>query len=169
MNLNESFHLVTHSQAYQQWITKNKDSFLCSFFRIREKNPDPPLQVDFYDPKKDTISSFVVDHGIVTLQQDGVEALKKKEEVIQQLHLEHVKLSEEEAMTLVRDVLERDYPQEQIIKFIIILQCKEQARWNISAIMHSLHLFNVKIDAATGNILDKSFTNLLGFVQKQDE
>ncbi len=168
-SLQQSLTLVEHSPDFLAWKEKHRDSFLCSFFRIRDGKNDDTLQVDFYTAHDDTMSSFVIEHGVVALRQDNAEVLKKEGEVIQHLNLDHVTIEEHEALEKAETLCLRKYGQEKIIKFIIILQHKEQPRWNISALTHSLHLLNVKIDAQKGNILEESITNLLAFVQHQDE
>mgnify|MGYP001566327297 CR=1 FL=1 len=127
------------------------------------------MQVDFYNTKKDAISSFVIEDNVAALRQENAEVLKKPGEVVQQLHLDKVTIQEHEALDKVEEIHQQKYSKEKIIKFIIILQCKEQPRWNISAITHSLNILNVKIDAGNGKMIEESMTNLLAFAQRQDE
>ena len=169
MSLQQNLALVEHSPDFIAWKEKHRDSFLCSFFRIRDGKNDDLLQVDFYNAHDDTMSSFVIEHGVATLRHDNAEVLKKEGEVIQHLNLDHVTIEEHEALEKVEALCLRTYGQEKIIKFIIILQHKEQPRWNISVLTHSLHLLNVKLDAQTGNIIEESFTHLLAFAQRQGE
>ena len=168
MDIFESFEIVTHSDGFNKWQKKNKEAFLCSFFRVIGGENDDASQVDFYNEKKDAISSFVVEDGIAVLKLDNVEVFKKKDEKVIKLNLSDVKVSEAEALSKVKEIQKLKYKNENITKFIIILQCKKSPRWNISSITSSLKVINIKIDAGNADILEETIANLLSFAKKDE-
>ena len=55
---------------------------------------------------------------------------------------------------------------EKITKEIIILQQKEVPYWNITYITSGLNVFNIKLNAIDGNIIEQKFENIMNFKGK---
>jgi hypothetical protein len=78
MNVKKTLKTITESRAYKKWKEKNQDSFLCSFFKINEPNKTTNFQTDFYNPSRDTMSSFVIENNETILTQDDAQIFKKE-------------------------------------------------------------------------------------------
>tara|TARA_Y100000034_G_scaffold127216_1_gene179687 strand:+ start:2748 stop:3203 length:456 start_codon:yes stop_codon:yes gene_type:complete len=146
-----SYKKLKNSKEFKGWKEKHKDSFLCSFIIMNEK-----IQFDFYN-KNDTITSFKVDEKI-TIDEDQKIFKKNK---LQQLKLEQIDLTKEQALEIVKE----KYPKEEFTRQIIILQNTEKPFWNLTLITSSMKLLNIKIDMKK-NILSETFEPLTKFMKQ---
>jgi hypothetical protein len=66
----------------------------------------------------------------------------------------------------VQELKEKEYKKENIVKTILILQKMEKTIWNINSITKTFNILNIKIDAATGDILEHEIKNPIAFKKK---
>ena len=169
MSVQESFDAVAQSDDFKRWHDKNKSSFLCSLFKIKDQDKETGYQVDFYSKGSETISSFVIENGKAKLALEDAKVFKKDEDEVEELNLADIKVSEHDAIKNVEQIRKKKYAQEKFIKHIIILQHKKVPIWNISAITVSLNVLNAKIDAKTGKVIQESLQSLFSFRKDQEK
>ena len=156
MNLNEFLERVERSQDFTKWKKDNPKSYLCSFFRILEENDD--WQIDFYNPKSDTMTSFLAGDTVKVIDKDS-KIFKHKDTEVEELRLKDVKFELETAMARVDEI-----NNEKAIKRIIILQkINKNTTWNLTFITAAFSILNVKIDAGSGEILEQSIKPIIGY------
>jgi len=154
---------IESSKEYKSWKSKHKDSFLCGCFSILEDmNNIPEWQVDFYNPKQDMISSFVIrDDQVILSAEDKV--FKKPTDKVEKLEIKKVKTELEKALSQVDKIKSETCPQESIAKAIIILQNIKIPIWNISYMTASMNILNVKINASDNKVINHDFVSMLKF------
>lgn len=141
---------IKKSKEFRDWYEKNKDSYLASIFYSKN------LQIDFYSPKKDNMTSFTIINDKVNLETSEIFRKEKKE--IKELKLNEIKIDLEKVKNIISKLL-----KEETTKEIIILQNLEVPIWNITYITKSMNILNVKINAISGEIVSKNIENILDF------
>ncbi len=153
---------VLHSQAYKDWEAKNKGFYLCSFFRIIGNSEEENWQLDFYNHKSDTITSFIASDE-PRLLQEGSKVFKADNQKLNELKIDNVNIDISHALIAVDKLINNKYSGEVPNKKIVILQNIGKAIWNISYLTSSFNILNVKIDAKTGEVLHDDMKNALSF------
>jgi len=143
---------LTDSNVFKEWKEKNEKDYLCSYILIN----DIP-QFDFYNPKTDKITSFIINDEIEIKKEQNI--FKKSKDKICELKLDKVKITLEKAEEIINNL--EKYKKENFNKKIIILQSKKSPLWNLSLITTTLDILNIKIDAITGEIFSETFESLL--------
>tara|TARA_Y100000310_G_C20677809_1_gene814110 strand:- start:2108 stop:2653 length:546 start_codon:yes stop_codon:yes gene_type:complete len=156
---------VTTSTDYLHWSQdkeENKSSYLCSLFCIQDKEliEDNVWQVSFYTPKKDTITTFTLPvdkRKKAELLSKDSKIFKRPGEVVGELKLKKVKLNDAKALNTAKEFLKENHPSEKVLKEILLLQQNKELQktiWNITLMTTTLNIFNAKINASTGEVID---------------
>ena len=61
----EEYKKLINSDEFKKWFSKNKDSYLSSCFSMQDPNSNGEWNFDYYLPKKNKITTFVVSDEIV--------------------------------------------------------------------------------------------------------
>lgn len=138
------------SDAFKEWKSKNKDSFLCSYVSIQSP------QFDFYN-KDDTITSFAINDEIEIIENEKI--YNKTD--IKPIDLKKIKSSEER----VADIAKKKYKKETFTKQIIILQNSKKQLWNLLFMTSSMKILNVKIDM-NNKIISETFEPMTKFMKQ---
>ena len=151
-------------QSYEKLINSEEfkhNGFLCSFFFMSdmEKPEDKVWQIDFYNKEADKITSYIMDKEIKV--NENSEAFKKPETKIEELNINEVKTSFDEAYKKSKNILESKAEEPE--KIIALLQKQKVPVWNISFITKKFNILNVRINAANGNIMEEKLISLLSF------
>jgi len=154
----EKYNKLTDSKVFKEWKENNKKDYLCSYVLVN----DIP-QFDFYNPKTDKITSFIINKEIEIKKEQNI--FKKSKDKIYELKLDRVKITIKKAEEIINNL--EKYKKENFNKKIIILQSKKDPLWNISLITNSLNILNIRIDATNGEIISETFESLLNL--KVDE
>lgn len=169
MKLQEVLERVEQSKVFTYWHKDNEDSYLSSFFKIIEDEEKDWWQVDFYNPKKDNMTSFIAEQEVKIAGKDS-KIFKKNHEKIDKLDLTTVNISVQKALQLANDLLKEKYKEHRATKKIVILQNMKMTLWNVTFLTPSMKLLNVRIDADSGDILEDSLKSILEFkVEKHEE
>ena len=150
----KSLDYLKKSKEFKDWEKDSKKSYLADGFVMFDGNhnlKEIDWQIDFYSPQEDEMTSFIVSGKSISLKEEQ-KLVKGKEEYVNELKLEGIKISLKEAIDKVKE----KYPQEIPDKIIIILQNIEVPLWNITFLTSSFHILNVKINAESGDILEES-------------
>ena len=153
---------VESSSSFKEWRKTNPTPYLVHFLKIIESIPSPWI-IGYYNEKSDKITSFFIEKEITTSKEEEV---FKKEKKIPLLDISSITIDTDNAQELAEKVRKEEYPKEQPIKTIIILQCLDTAVWNITFITASFNTLNIKINAESGEITSKELTSLMGFRAK---
>jgi hypothetical protein len=154
--INEYKQLVKDSK-FKSWKEKNKDAYLCSVFLLKDEQNSSNWQFDYYLPKKNKMTTFIVDKKIKFTKDQKIFSNSDK---IDEIKLEDVKFSFDDVVKLVMP----KYKDKKFIKEIIIIQSlNSKLLWNISLVTTDFNLINVKIDALNGKILEETSSSLLQF------
>jgi len=145
---------------FQEWQAANKKSFLYVVFGI---HADPQVwEVGFFNAKENTAKTFMVGDVISDVAEES-KIFKPTDQVVDELHLDKVKISVADALAIVESVRKADYPKELVNKTIMILQQMKRPLWNSHSTHSTLNVLNVKIDARSGDVVEKSLVAALSF------
>jgi len=111
-------------------------------------------QVDFFDENK--IHSLLPDGNFKDDELFGKEELKE-------LDLEEVKIDLIHALQSVEKIRDEKYEGMEANKVIVILQKTENVIWNVTWLTNDFKVFNVKIDAVSGEVLREKCDSIMGF------
>ncbi|MBI2110105.1 PepSY domain-containing protein [Candidatus Woesearchaeota archaeon] len=177
----EAFDKVILSDEFKEWKSENKNSYLCSFFLIIDEKELMPWQLAFYSPSTDTITSFIASNPVKILEKNS-KIFKMDRSKINELHLNKVNIDLKEAFLILERlkinidlkeaflILERlkmeKYPNELPTKKIVILQKTKHLVWNITYINSSLNILNVKVDAASGEIIEDKISSIMSLKEQ---
>ncbi len=147
------------SGAFREWKKANPGAYLTSAFSMFSEGEEVNWLVSYYNGKKDTITTFA---GESSKEEEAF----KKEGEIPGLRLEEVKTSAEQAIGEARKVLSESYG-ERLQKSIIVLQSLEgKALWNITLITAAFKIVNVRVSAASGEVISHKASSISDFMQK---
>ena len=158
--LKESIKKLEDSEEYEEYLKKNKESYLVSGFLILEEGD---WQIDYYSPSSGMVTAFLVREKVKVKPES--QAFQKEKKKIEELDLEKIKVNFEEAMEIVEKVRKEKYETETANKKIIVLQNLEDfgTVWNITLITHSFKTLNVKIDCSNGEVKSEGLTSVINF------
>lgn len=165
-NLQKTLEHVQQSPVFKAWHTDHPASYLSSFFKIIEQEDVEWWQVDFYYPKGDTITSFVVDDKVKLATKDAA-IFKKPDSQVQALDLHSVVLDMKKALHIAEHLQQEKYHMEKPTRTIILLQNIHRTMWNISFLTNAFKLMNIRIDAQTGDVLEDSIVPLFDWGHQQ--
>ncbi len=159
-----SIKTLEESEIFKNWKQKHDKFYICSVFLIMDHVNESP-QIDYYDPDKDRITNFVIDKNIKITEDEKI--FKKEKHKIKKLDLSKVKISLEQALSKVENLLIEKY-KETAHRKIVVLQNLEREVWNITSLTTNLNILNVKIDATNGDIVEERLNSILSFKDKQN-
>lgn len=145
---------LEESKVFKEFKENNQLAYNSSICKIQNN-----LQIDFYDPNKDMITSFTKKDNEIILQES--EVFRKEKIKIPELKINKVKITLEE----IEKTISEKY-QEIPTKKIFILQQTEFPIWNITYLTQSLNILNVKINAESGEIIEEKIESALNFQKK---
>ena len=132
------------SKQYIDFQKENPDIFLSSAFFITDDIKTQPWELNYYSPLKHK-------HILFKDKVEEQEVFQKEEHKLEELDLDEVKISLEDAWKTT----ETEVKPHSLAKAIIVLQVQEKLMWNITYITNELKFINLKIDAKTGEIIKK--------------
>ena len=168
MELKPALKKLEESSEFKQWRRKSKSTYLSYAFKIPQEMPNE-WQLGFYDRKKDRITTFVINETDVKIRPEE-EVFKKEESKINEVRLESVKISFDNAAMKAKEFQEKNFPKDKSVKTIAILQNLPELGnvWNITYVTEAFNTLNMKIDASNGRILEHNLASVFSF-RTQDE
>ncbi|MBT6995443.1 hypothetical protein HN953_02350 [Candidatus Woesearchaeota archaeon] len=145
---------LEESKVFQEFKKNNPIAYNSSVSKIQNQ-----LQIDFYDPNEDKITSFTKKDNEIVMQKS--EIFRKEKIKIPELKISKVKITSEE----IEKIISEKY-QEIPTKKIFILQQTEFPIWNITYLTQSLNILNIKINAESGEIIEEKMESALNFQKK---
>ena len=153
----EEYKKLTNDKRFISWKKKNEDAYLSSVFLLKDEEKTSNWQFDYYFPKTNKITAFVVSKDIKIIKDEDVFSESKN---IEKIDLKDVKFSFDDVVKLI---LSKHKNQRFIKEIIIIQSLNKKLLWNISLVTSEFNLFNVKVDAINGKILEETSSSLLQF------
>ncbi len=163
MDLKPALKRLKESKDYKDWHKNNRDTYFSYAFKIPQEMPDE-WQLGFYDRKKDRVTTFVISGSAISIRAEE-EIFKKEDAKINEIGLEMVSLTFEEAIRKSSEFQSKSYPKDKSIKTIAILQNISSYGnvWNITFITESFNTLNMKIDASNGKVLEHNLSSVFSF------
>ena len=159
-NLKSALEKLENSKVFKEWKKNNKDAYLCGMFMMSELSNinHENWQIDFFHNK--SITSFILGKEI---KLTNTEEIFTKDNKIEELDMNKVKINLESAMKLAMNVKDSKYSDQNITKAIIILQA---SLWTITFLTSAFKVLNVKIDNSSGEIIDSCIIPIMDFKAK---
>ncbi len=134
--------------------------FLCSIFVMAspEELKNEEWQFDFYDEKKDKMTSYTVGEEVKIVDTEA-DIFKEENTIMKALTLDEVQVSFDKALEKARSFLENETEN----RIIIVLQKEKVIFWNISLLTTTFNLLNIRMNAISGEILETKKISLLSF------
>lgn len=161
MELDYALEKLRSSEEFKAFSKENLNYYFVHAFILYEEGKRAEWQFGFYNKKSDRIIVFEVSELGNKITQSPEEDVFKKSGIVKELDLKTVKISLDQAFETVHDFRKRKYPKEIIDREIVILQHLKKQVWNITLSTATFKLINVKVDAASGKILEDSINSLL--------
>jgi len=165
MDFKHIIELIENSKEYKEFIHKEPHYYLVHVFTTvdSETVENGMWQIGYYSKDTDKIVVFEDQDDMIFIHPP-TEALKK-DEYIQKLNLDELKISREESMKICNDTIKEHYPKELFSKAICLLQNLPEFGniWNITIVTLALGVINIKIDASSGKVLKHTKENLMNW------
>jgi hypothetical protein len=151
------------SKEFKEWKKDNSSSYLVHVFKMFDKPNENVWQIGYYDKEKDTITTFTIEEGIVTINPES-EIFKKEETKVSKLDLSKVRKDLEEVLAIANRFQNEKYSQDKPMKIIVILQNLSIGQvYNVTFVTQTFNTLNMKIDVADGKILKQQLISLMDF------
>tara|TARA_Y100000310_G_scaffold345750_1_gene469248 strand:- start:3730 stop:4206 length:477 start_codon:yes stop_codon:yes gene_type:complete len=149
-DLKQQLEELQNSENYKKAKEQNPDLVLVSAFFMGLDLTEINWELTFYSKEKHKNFLFKA-----TVEEH--EVFQKEEHELQELKLDNVKVTLEEAWTKT----EENSENYSLAKAIVVLQLQNnQTIWNITWITNELKFLNVRIDAVTGEIIKHEINSL---------
>jgi len=161
MKLNEAIKEIESSKEFKNWVKNEDKPFLSNIFTIIEDISQVIIwQLDYYSPKKRTLTSFTKEKDKIIIKKD--QEIFSIGDKIKELDLSNLKITVEESIKKVKE----NNPDEKATKIIALLQNKGPLAWNITFITSGFKVLNSRVNAETGEILSNEMKSILDFNTK---
>ncbi len=151
---------IEQSGSFREWIKKNAGAYVCSAVKILGEGATGNWEIHFYNPADDTITTFLVDQTVILKDKNAL-MLKEPWKKVAALDISGISLNEERTIRRAEMTNHEKYPKEVPTKKIFFLQQTDKPLWNITFIMQSLRMLNMKIDAASGEVQEDSLRGII--------
>ena len=153
----QEYERLLKDKKFKSWKDKYKDAYLCSVFLLKDIEVSSGWQFDYYLPKKNRMTTFLVDKNIKFTDNQKIFSTSGK---IDEIKLDDIKFSFDKVVKLVKPT----YQNKNFTKEIIIIQSLDlKLLWNVSLVTNDFNLINIKVDAKNGKILEETSSSLLQF------
>jgi hypothetical protein len=158
---------LQNSLAFTSWKKEHDNSFVSHFFipinSTFEQKGEWEIGYYIIDTKK--VTTFILEKEKWILKSSDQLVANTGKEDVTKLDTSTVKISFEDAMIKVKDLIEKEFPGHLGILgegFCILQQYKGTVLWNVSFITQKMTMINIKISAVTGEFFSKDEINFLG-------
>ncbi len=160
--LKKTLEKLKDTKRFKEFQHKNPDAYLAScMFNVSGKNISE-WQVDYYLPKKHKMISFILGEPIEMKGEDDI--FQKEKAKIEKLILDDVKVNVDDMLDRVEKLRKEKHPGDYSNKIFAILQILEDRLiWNVTDLTTTLKIWNIKIDAKTGEVISDKMENFMSF------
>ncbi|MBN1386575.1 hypothetical protein JW968_06420 [Candidatus Woesearchaeota archaeon] len=161
MDVSEAMLKIRDSEKYKDFCRERPDAYLAHCFRMLDEANQDTWQIGFFDKGSDKLTTFFVSEDSVEKNQEA-DALKKDEEIIKELDMKKVLISFNKAIELGDRLKHDKYPNEEIMKKIIILQHLPSGQvYNMTYVTQSFRILNIKLDSGTGKVREHNLASIM--------
>lgn len=157
MKLKHAVAQVEASELFRQFQKENPPYYLAHVFYTSGKQES--IQVGYYNPDTDRVVVFDLAEKIT---QQPADEVFKDHPTVQKLDLELVKIPFDQALQIAEDFHNKKHAAELITQKIVILQNLDGLVYNITHVTRTFNIFNIKIDAVSGEVLSEHTQSILG-------
>jgi len=148
---------LKENDLFKDWKKNNPNSFLTHFFsRINSEFVLGSWEVGFFN--NDKITVFTEQFEI----KPADDIFKKQDAKVEELSLDNVKISQDQAIELFKENFEKYFPGQKLGDgFLILQKYKDQTSWNFTFISKAVQFLNMKFDSSTGEVIDHQVVDLI--------
>ena len=173
---------LNNSKLFQDWHKEHADSFLSHFFcpLDAEFKSKSNWEIGYYN-KNGKITVFVCNNNNNNIDEDSNDITKEKKEnnynfiikpeddvfkketeKVEELQIEKIIITADEAVETFKIKKTELYSNEQIGEGFLVLQSlNEKPLWNFTFITKSIKFLNIKINAVTGEVESHQIVELV--------
>lgn len=156
-DIKQTIQEIESSKEFKNWVKTENGAYLSSVFTMVGDSQEIDWQLDYYSPKKNTLTSFVQKNGNVKFDKD--QKIFKKDGKVEKLDIDKLKITLDECIKSIK----KKNPDEKAVKIIVILQNKNSLIWNVTFLTSGLKVLNSKINAENGKFLLNEVKPILEF------
>lgn len=162
-NLKRDLGLIENIEEFKTYKEKNPEAyFYAAFLMLDSTNIDPKnirWQLNFYSPLTDTVSSFLLGEPIMA--NYNLEILKNEDDKLKKTDISEVVVDIKDSLLQINKLRETKFSG-MISNIIFVLQnTKEHGIvWNVTFLKNNFSMFNVKVNAKTGDIVKEEILSL---------
>jgi len=157
--LKEGLKELKDTKEFKDFKKKNPKSYLASCVMILDEKKKGDWQVSYYQPEKHKITTFLLRNPIELKGEDDI--FQKVKTKVKELKLEKVKVNLDKMIKIIEDFRKKKYPGDFPNKIIAVLQkSDDKTVWNITHLTSTLKIWNIKLDAEKGKIIEEKVENV---------
>ncbi len=165
MDVHAAIAKVEGSEAFKGFSAKEKGAYLVHAFSMHSAGGEPEWQIGYYLPEREKLVVFKAE----PLERMPEDEAFNKGEPIKRLDMEKVKITPEEAEQRALALKEERFPAETVTKVILLLQRLETQLYNLTLVTSTFNILNVRVDAASGEVLASAFRSIMSLRQSEEE
>ena len=164
MDFKQALKGLESNSKFKSWKKSNKNSYFSYAFKIPQEMKEDEWQLGFYSKKKDKIATFVVKGSNIEMKPEE-DVFKKEGMKVNEVQLSKVKLTFDNVLSKANEFQEKNFPKDKSVKTIAIMQNLPELGniWNITYVTETFNTLNMKIDAATGKVLENNLSSIFSF------
>ena len=155
------------SIVFTSWKKEHDKSFVSHFFipitsSFEQKGE---WEIGYYIIDTQKVTTFILQQEEWILKSSDQLVANAGTEDVTKLDLSTVKISFEDALIKIKDLIEKEFPGYLGILgegFCILQHYKGAVLWNVSFITQKMTMINIKISATTGEFVSKDEINFMG-------
>ncbi|RME78068.1 hypothetical protein D6774_02325 [Candidatus Woesearchaeota archaeon] len=167
MKINYILEQLRDDQGVQAWLEHHPQAKLVHVFFMVQGNNYSEYHVGYYDEQTQKMTTFIVNGTSISIKEEG-DLLKKDDSPLLPLDEKTLTSTVEEALDAAKKVQEKDYAKEIPLKIMVILQNLPDVGqvYNITYVTQSMKTLNIKVDAATAQVLSAQLISLFSTMGK---
>ncbi|MFC1769266.1 hypothetical protein ACFLZX_05900 [Nanoarchaeota archaeon] len=162
--LKEDFSKLKGNVLFNKWKESHKNTIFSYAFNMIEGEKLGKWQFGFYEKSSKKVTTFVVDGEVVEKVNED-EVFKEPDKEVVETNVDVVKMPILEMFDRIVEFTSKQYPNEVVVKIILILQNVEEFGniWNITMVTKSMNTVNLKVDPVGGEIKSHKSLSLFEF------
>ncbi len=152
---------VENSSVFSAFNADNPSHYLVhAFAATKDLNAIPTLELGYYSKDHDKITVFKTEPIAIMPAED----VFKEKGVLQRLDVEALRFGLSDALLVADCTHKESYSKHPVLQAFCALQYNDvydRPVWNITLVLGTLHMLNLKIDAINGEILVKDLQNIM--------
>jgi len=162
MDLKQIILDLEDSDEFKQWKNNHSGFFLAHVFVMLDEVNKDVFQVGFYNSKIEKMTTFIIENKKISLIED--QEILKSEGAIEELIIDNIKTSVEDALLASNKIKNDKYKNEMIAKKFFIVQKTDLGDiFNITFFTASFKTINIKISTVDCTVLKESMSDLMTF------